>query len=362
MWRTLLAALIALPLAVPAAADAPPDPAALAMAVDGAVDRMIAPAYRSFAEAATTARVRIDALCAAPSAEALAAARDGFAGAVVAFAAIEPFRFGPARRDNGFERLFFWPDRRSRGFRQVVDVIRTEDETATDPVSLEAKSVAVQGLPALDYVLAGRGSEALETAPAGFRCAYAKALGARIETVAAVLSAEWSGPFGGVVRAAGPENPVYRSHAEALQALLGAAREQLTVVADLKVGGVLGEGDERARPEAAPFAQSGLGLAETRANVEAVRALVAAMDLAKALPEDQTGLANEIDFQIGHGLTALRDAERIGGDWAGVAASPEARDRAAYGALALGYAIDILQGRLPAALGMIAGFNALDGD
>ncbi|MEQ9123708.1 MAG: imelysin family protein, partial [Alphaproteobacteria bacterium] len=91
MWRTFLAALIALPVAVPAAADAPPDPAALARAVDGADDRMIAPAYRSFAEAATTARVRIDALCAAPSAEALAAARDGFAGAVVAFAAIEPF-------------------------------------------------------------------------------------------------------------------------------------------------------------------------------------------------------------------------------------------------------------------------------
>ena len=349
-------------LASPAAADAPPDPAALAAAVDGAIEHMIAPAYRSFAEAATTARTRIGALCAAPSADASAMARDGFAGAVIAFAAIEPFRFGPARRDNRFERLFFWPDRRSRGFRQVVDVIRTEDESAAAPATLEAKSVAVQGLPALDYVLAGRGSETLATAPVGFRCAYAKALGARIETVAQALSAEWSGPFAGVVRAAGPDNPIYRSHAEALQALLSAAREMLTVVADLKIRGVLGEGGERARPEAAPFAQSGLGLAETRANVEAVQALIEAMDLAKALPEDEPSLASEISFQIEQGASALRDAERIGGDWQGVADSAEARDRAAYAALALGYAADILRDRLPAALGMIAGFNSLDGD
>ncbi len=68
---------------------------------------------------------------------------------------------GPAREDNRFERLFFWPDRRGRGLRQVQGILAEEDETATDPATLYQKSVAVQGLLALDFVLSGEGNETL---------------------------------------------------------------------------------------------------------------------------------------------------------------------------------------------------------
>ncbi len=95
------ALLLALAIVRSAAAEAP-DPAKLAVATDGAVGGMIQPAYAAFAVAAGAERDEIAALCAAPSGPALADARAGFLRLAQAFAAVEPFRFGPARRDNRF--------------------------------------------------------------------------------------------------------------------------------------------------------------------------------------------------------------------------------------------------------------------
>ena len=176
---------------------------------------------------------------------------------VLAWSRVELIRFGPARDQNRYERLFFWPDPRGRGLQQIQEIIATEDPTATSVETLREKSVAVQGLFALEFVLYGTGSEALVDAanPArSFRCRFGAAIAGAIEKTAEEILADWTKPDGyaALMRDAGPDNPVYRSHGEVVQELIKSAREQLQLAA---------------RPQARPChrGRAGQGAAEARA-------------------------------------------------------------------------------------------------
>jgi predicted lipoprotein len=68
-------------------------------------------------------------------------------------------RFGPVTEENRLERILFWPDRKGIGLKQVQAAIAGEDATAADPQTLPGKSVAMQGLGALEFVLFGTGSD-----------------------------------------------------------------------------------------------------------------------------------------------------------------------------------------------------------
>jgi predicted lipoprotein len=122
---------------------------------------VIRPSYAALAAATGSLDDKVAALCKQPSAAALQAAKDAFAGAVDAWSKVEIFRFGPIVQDRRYERLFYWPDPKGIGLRQVQDALAKRDEDLTLPYELSAKSVALQGLPALEYLLYGDGAEAL---------------------------------------------------------------------------------------------------------------------------------------------------------------------------------------------------------
>jgi predicted lipoprotein len=54
----------------------------------------------------------------------------------------------------------------------VQELLAKQDPTATDAATLRGKSVAMQGLQALEFVLYGTGSETLATGD-DYRCRYA---------------------------------------------------------------------------------------------------------------------------------------------------------------------------------------------
>ncbi len=141
-------------------AHAETDHAAIAKA---SLTEVIRPGYAALAAATGSLDDKVAALCKQPSAAALQAAKDAFAGAVDAWSKVEIFRFGPIVQDHRYERLFFWPDPKSLGLRQVEDALAKKDEDVTDPAKLAAKSVALQGLPALEYLLYGDGADGLAT-------------------------------------------------------------------------------------------------------------------------------------------------------------------------------------------------------
>ena len=357
MKNAVVALVLALTL-VPA--EAQDGGRAFAPAVAGLIDEVIVPQYARFTEAAEAEKAAVADLCAAPDAARLAEARAGFLTVLGAFSRVEMFRFGPAREDNRIERLFFWPDRRGRGLRQIQGVIAKMDETASTPDTLKDKSVAVQGLPALEFALFGTGADDDLMAPAGFRCRYARAVTVAIADVAAALEADWRGPFARLMASAGPDNAVYRTHGEALQDILQAAAEEIEMVRDLKLGVALGDGPDDAKPKTMPFWRSGGALVAIAGNVAGVRALMAP-PLRAVLDADDVW-ARSLDFELELVDRALGGLIEDGRPFEEIVTDPQSHRQLAYAQFPLAGAHTVLAQRFPAELGFVAGFNAMDGD
>ncbi|MDQ0313689.1 imelysin family protein [Amorphus orientalis] len=342
----------------------PAEPIPFRPTVSGIIGHVVVPAYDDLVRAADAEHEAVAALCEAPNEEALATARDRFADLVRAFSSVEPYRFGPAREENRFERLFFWPDRRGIGLRQVQGLLAEEDPSALEVESLQDKSVAVQGLIALDYVLSDDDAVVLAETPAGYRCRYAEAIAGAILATATDIRDGWTGEggYGELMLSAGPDNPIYRSHGEALQEFLEAAREQLQIVSDMKIRAIVGEEPDDARPKLSPFWRSGLVLSSMDANLAAILTLQNDSGLAELLPDDAAFNAGSLAFQIGEARRVLSELAADGTPWIELAEEPEAHGQLLYATIPIDGALEILAERYPAALGLILGFNSLDGD
>lgn len=332
--------------------------------VERAVKGVIVPGYAGLSFSLTVRTQSFADLCGRADAEALAKAREEFALIVTAWSRVEMFRFGPARTDNRQERMFFWPDRRGAGLRQVQGILADADESVTAVDTLRAKSVAVQGLPALEYVLYGDGSETLAAGtPLAFRCRYGLAIVGALAETARQMAEDWNSPTGyaSLMLDAGPENPVYRSHGEVTQEILRAAREQLQLVRDLKLAMPIGDSPADAKPRLAPFWRSNQTLASVRANIATVLALINTGGIGDILPADWRWLDGSLAFELGRADGALRD-EPSGKPFESLVRDPAAYGLLAYSLIPLAGAIDLLENSFPDALGLTAGFNALDGD
>ena len=356
-----------LALAQEAAVPTEPQRIAFKPVVERAIDAVILPGYRALAESAAAEATLTSELCWQGDVERLAAARAGFAELVLAWSRVELVRFGPARDQNRYERLFFWPDPRGRGLQQVQEVIATEDPTATNVETLRGKSVAVQGLFALEFVLYGSGSDALtDTAnPArSFRCRFGAAIAGAIQKTAEEIVADWTRPDGyaALMRDAGPENPVYRSHGEVVQELIKSAREQLQLARDLKLADAIEATPEKAQPKRAPFWRSDLTIPSIRANIEAVLALVGPDGIGAALPEDKAWIAAELAFELREADEVLARVDERGDRWETLVAEAKDHEDLTYTLIPLADAIALLEGGYPEAFGLITGFNSLDGD
>lgn len=329
------------------------------------VDGVIIPAYADFAAKADEEVLAVAALCNDPGENGLAAAREGFGLLVDGFSRVEALRVGPAREGNRFEKLFFWPDRRGRGLRQVEGLIRQRDPTALDADQLAGKSVAVQGLLALDFALSDDEAESALLQKGNYRCAYALALSRRIAATAHELHADWSGPagYGNQMKNAGPDQLVYRSSGEAMQEILRAASEMLTIDRDFKIAGVIGGNRKETKVKKAPFWRSGLWLRAVDGNIAFVEALFAGDTLAAKLGDQNETLPKELRFELEQARKAVAKASGLPANDRDVAGfSEEAYGLLSYASAPLHGAADIVESRLPQALGLVLGFNSLDGD
>jgi len=335
------------------------------LVVDALTDVLL-PGYQSLAERAAEEAALTADLCREADGGRLKAARDGFRELVLAWSRIELVRFGPARDQNRYERLFFWPDPRGRGLQQVQAILATEDSSAVAVASLREKSVAVQGLPALEFVLHGTGSEALEDATdaaAAFRCRFGAAIAGAIAVTAGEIVADWTGPGGytELMQDAGAENPLYRSHGEVVQELIKAGREQLQLVRDLKIANAIEATPEKAQPKRAPFWRSNLTVPAIRANIGAVLALVGPDGIASGLPEGKEWIGSEVAFELAQADEVLARVEGAG-PWEAEVSDPESHEDLSYVLIPLGDIVSLLEDDYPAAFGLIMGFNSLDGD
>jgi len=354
MIRLAALALLGLLACRPALADAVPSDLGARVA-----EFYARPAAQAFTAAAReTARLTGN-LCAAPGSENLAAARAAFAGLVPAWSRLSVLRFGPLQAENRFERLFFWPDPRGVIVRQVEALLAGKDEAALAPGALGTRSVAVQGLPALEFVLHGTGAGALEAVAASYRCRYALAVAGNIADIAATVEAGWdeAAPFPADFAAPAAGNALYRSQREVAGEIVKALGTALQFTRNAELLPPLGETPDKARGKRAPLWRSDLTFALVAARIEAAIEL---LDAAGFADDPQArGAVETMRFDLSHAAEALRAVTTP----AESAFTPgEDRERIRYATVALNAANATLGEKLSAALGLTMGFNALDGD
>ena len=301
------------------------------------------------------------ALCAVPSPDAVAIAGQQFGKVVAAFGRVEFLRLGPVMENDRADRLLFWPDRDGMGLQQVQAVLAEEDPAATALEGLQAKSPAVQGLGALDYVLFGTGAENLATPAGAFRCAYGQTIAGNIAAIAKDMVAAWYLP-GGIadhVQAPQPDHVDYGSAEEALAALVGLLADGLEGLRDQHLLPLLARDDAPAQRELAVFRRSGMSIAFVRAKLEGMAELVVRSGMARAVGQADRGLGDTIDRAFREATSAL-DRVTLPVE----AAVADAQQAAALDDLLLLTTSlhAIMDDQLPAALGLNMGFSTLDGD
>lgn len=324
-------------------------------------DGFIRPGYERLAGSATAMRAATAALCAAPSQETLDGARRRFAGLVEDWSRMELIRFGPVRENNRHERLDFWPDRKGLGLRQVQRLLAAKDVSATDVAALRRKSVAVQGLGALEFVLFGTGSDGLSDAGGAFRCSYGRAIAGAIAETASELAAAWKNEAGYAALMTGPGagNPVYKTDAEAVQELLRCMTEEAQFVRDVKLAAILGPAAGKARPKRAPFRRAGLTVAALSANLESVYQLFEAGGFIAALPAEDAWLLPSIRFEIDQ---VNRHFNRAGNDFTAAVRDEEKRKLMQLAIIGVNGVGEAIGGTYTERTGLAIGFNSLDGD
>lgn len=360
MLRSLLlaAALVAGWVAPSHALDADKSRKAVADAIEG----FVLPGYFDLRVETTRLHEDIGALCAAPSAEALETARWQFSIAVDAWSRIEMVRFGPVTKNNRLERMLYWPDRRSIGLKQVQAILADRDPSAANVGTLVQKSVAVQGLGALEFVLHGTGSDALASSAETYRCSYGKAIAFNLERRAADIESEWLAPDGGFARdwsEPSSDNALYRTPEESLVEVINTLVHGLELVRDVRIDGFLGETVAEDKPKLAVFWRSAKTVDSIRRNLDCLHALLDRSNLAGLLPADSAWIAQSIAFEFANADRALM---HLDGPIDALLADPDARAKLAYVRLVTSSLSDLVGARLTEALGLTAGFSSLDGD
>lgn len=303
----------------------------------------------------TTAR-----LCETPSAEALESMRSAFDAAALAWAGIEWFRTGPAMAENRLERILFYPDRKSTGLKQVQRALRSENADVVSPKKLAQKSVAMQGLGALEYLVFGTGSDGLADASSPFRCRFAAAVASNLSTIAGELQQGWEEgqAYPALFVRPVPENPFFRDDTEALNMVLGTMIHGLEAIRDIRIGGFLREpGNDRAA--SAVYRRAGLTLESVAAGLAGLERLFNQSGIELVLPDGKSNLADQVRFEFNQ---SIRTALSLQGNLEELLADETSRQKIVYLQYSIHYIIRRLDEEFAPAAGLAAGFSFGDGD
>jgi len=286
------------------------------------------------------------------------------AATVEAWAAVEFLRFGPLVEQNRAEQFFFWPDPRGVVQRQMRATLAGADPTLLQAERLRTQSVAVQGVPALEYALYA--DEAARVIAAGgedgrYRCAYAEAVTTNLARLATEIESGWRGSAVLAAEFARPvaDNSVYRSEGEVATEVLKTLSTALHVARDQKLHPALGDSAAGARGALLPLYRSGLTQRYLAAGIDTLAQFHAASALGAALPPDATWMDTGVHDEL---RRVHEDLQAVTIPMDRAVADEEQRDLLIHAALLLVNARAIVDEYLAPALGVNLGFNSLDGD
>lgn len=341
MCKLLIAVLGVAVLAGPARAL--PDDAYVRLN-EAAITQHVQPRYQAFASAVTALRSATEVFCKAPAAAGLPALQQAYRDAAGAWQDIQHVRFGPVELFFRSQRIAFWPDSRNTITRQMGDLLAKRDAAAVQPERLARGSVAVQGLPVLERLFFVEDAAKLTAgdAEAAFRCRYAEAVAANLETIARETADEWTH-----VPADGQDMSL-----DLFKSLYTAVE----LIADHKLARPLGASAAQARPRLAEAWRSESSLSHIRHNLAAALHLYQ-VAFRPVLPD--TGLNESIQRGFDRSIAA---ADAIKSPLEEAIADPSLRPAVETLAAEVLALKNLLVQKLPPALDLPLGFNALDGD
>jgi predicted lipoprotein len=325
-----------------------------------AVDEVIRPGYRAFQMSAGKLADTTAVFCEAPSETGRREVDAAFRQAVADWGRIEIVRIGPVIENNRFERILFYPDRKSTGLKQVQALLAKADEADARPETMSGKSVAIQGFGALEFALYGTGAESMLAERRSFRCHYAAAVARHIESTAGDLVAAWDAPDGvqDDWKHPGPENPVFRTGREAITALLGIMVHGAEAVRDQRIETFYRDGGT-ARPKSAVFWRSGNTWVSIDANIEGLQTLFARSGMADLIDPGFVSIAGSIEFVL---KSLRRVAPTVDPDIERAVSTPAEQQKIAFLLVNSRDLILRLNTEYGGAIGLGAGFSFADGD
>ncbi|OED41737.1 hypothetical protein AB833_08930 [Chromatiales bacterium (ex Bugula neritina AB1)] len=332
------------------------------------VEKVYLPAYSEFNSTADNLVGAIKLLCQGASFEQLKEVRDAYGAVVQSFSVIEFYRIGPMLIDNRQNRLFYWPDKRRVGERQLRAMLQESNTgNAVSKLNIAGKSVAVQGLPALERLLYdSRAGEQL-TDVSSRRCNVALVVAFNIATMASELEHQWSAVEGIADRIRNPRDSdeQFRTHREVIRSFMTQISAGSEFLVARKLEPLLpGDSSETSKSSGLrtmrkmPFWKSENYLTNLRGNVEGIRALVIDSGLA-----ERANIADELTFEFKVAVGYIKSLDSISSlVLENTSLDPDAQGLLAALASVLRSIQLSVSDRLASKLGVHAGFNSDDGD
>lgn len=323
------------------------------------VENHVLPRYARLAGATAGLAEAARAFCAGGTKVDPARLRESFDRAMGAWMGVHHLRFGPAAYFNRAQRFHFWPQARGKVAR-ALDRALASGGAAPDPERFVRSSAAMQGFPAAERLIFDEGYLADRKG-----CPLLLAVTGNLRRMAAGIVADWTGgalPFRPVVAWPGPDNGVFRDHREVTLAFFRSLHDGLQFTVDVRLKPVVGGSLEKARPV----------LAESRPSGRSARNVVDSLEAARALYTGEGGpglgaLTAPVDPKLDRLMkkafrATLKTARAVDRPIEKAAADPALRPGVAKLLLQARALKQIVRDRLSKALGLAAGFNALDGD
>lgn len=260
---------------------------------------------------------------------------------------VSHLRFGPTETGNRAFALSFWPDSRGKIPKSLGVILRSKNPALLTPEAFAKSSIAGRGFYALDFLLY---DPSLNAQPeADFKCQLVKAIAQDIATITADINQDWVTSYAQQMRSASGR---YADRSEVKQELYKSLNTGLQMLADMRLGRPLGSFDAP-RPKRAEAWRSG------RSQHHVVLALQSLHPLAAALANGKQPLTDTIDAAFIKTITRARrlDDPRLEG-----VSDPAKRLRIEALQQEVNDLRNLIETDLGPSLGVLAGFNSLDGD
>lgn len=325
----------------------------------------IQPATQDFLKASSELADTANAYCAAPAEPARRdALQNAFRHSVEAWTGLEFLRFGPLVENNRLEKVFFFPDARGVTLRQLQALLASRDAEALKPDVLKTRSVAVQGLPALEFLLYGNDADTQirQQDEAGrYRCALAAAIAVNVQALAREIAEAWSGE-GRMARefsAPSATQALYRNPGEVATESVKALSTALQFTRDVKLLPALGASSAEARGQRAPLWRSGLTAHSLTTSAKHVLAFYNATGFAMRMPPGDRWIDDSLQSET---RALLADYAEATLPFEQAVTDEEQRAALLHATLVLKNMKAVVDEFLAGSFAINIGFNSLDGD